>query len=206
MALNFLGYPLSESDVYDEAASQCVRQLQSRESHPNVDGLTGPGTRGLIARLLLARDGRRIFHVFTDTDGELFPTVFVSYAREDRSVASDVARFLDRSGVRVWIDFENLRPGERWDDAIARVIPSARYFLALLSHASLSKKGFVQKEVRRAWDVAEHYPDTDIFIIPARLESCQIHETKFSGLNYIDLFPDPQPGLQRLLSFLADGD
>ena len=156
-------------------------------------------------KTLTRKSGDRIFNLFADSGVELFPTVFISYAREDRRAAEQVVDFLLSEGVKVWVDYLNIRPGEKWAEAIAYAIPRARYFLVLLSNHSLSKKGFVQKEVKTAWEVAEEDPDNEIFVIPARLEDCKIQYTKFSKLNCVDLFPNPETGLKTLVDSLADG-
>ena len=130
--------------------------------------------------------------------------MFVSYAREDRREVEQVLDMLSSEGVNTWVDYKDLNPGEKWEQAIEQAIPRSRYFLAMLSRFTLSKKGFVQKEVKTAWAVADHYPESEIFVIPVRLEACEVHETKFSKLNYIDLFPDPAKGVERLITFLAE--
>lgn len=205
-ALRYLGFELPESGNYDDHVKECVRQLQVREGHENTDGLTGPGTRDLLARVLIREGGRRVSHLLPLQGGELFPLVFISYAREDRRKAEQVVDFLLEQGVRVWVDYRDLQPGEKWEPAIERAIPAARYFLILLSKYTLTKTGFVQKEVKTAWKVAENHPDAHIFVIPARLEECEVRETRFAELNYIDLFPDLPRGLARLVAFLADGE
>ena len=205
-ALKACGFSLAETDEYDAHVAGHIRQLQAAEGHPSVDGLTGPGTRALLVKILMRKGGMRIFHRFDYTGGNLFPRVFVSYAREDRRAVEAVVKALKTEGVKVWVDYEDLDPGEKWEQAIAQAIPASRYFLAMLSKYTLTKKGHVQKEVKTAWSVAERYPDSAIFVIPARLENCSVHETKFSELNYIDLFPDPKEGIERLIKFLAERD
>jgi hypothetical protein len=206
IALRYLGFDLCESDIYDEKVSECIRRLQERERHKNIDDLTGPGTRALIVRTLMRESGERIFSLMTFPKGDPFPLVFVSYAREDRRVAEDVVNFLVGEGVEVWVDYRNLQPGQKWALAIQKAIPAARYFLALISKYTLSKKGYVQKEVKTAWDVAERYPEAEIFVIPARLEECEVQDSKFAELHWIDLFPDPKEGLRQILEFLVQAD
>jgi len=206
IALHYLGFAVEASDVYDQDVFECIRKLQTREAHKHKDGLTGPGTRALLVRTLLRKGSKRPFKLMRFPKGEAFPEVLVSYAREDRSAAEAIVDALVLEGVKVWVDYRNLKPGEKWQLAIEKAIPTARYFLALISKNALSKKGYVQKEVKTAWAVAEHYPDSEVFVIPARLEECEVCDPRFAQLNWIDLFPDANKGLRQLIEFLAQAD
>jgi TIR domain len=206
IALNYLGFDIAPSDVYDLVVFERMKQLQSREGHTHVDGYTGPGTRDLLVRTLLREGGERPFQLMKFPKGEAFPVVFVSYAREDRPATEVIVDRLVSEGVQVWVDYRNLRPGERWELVIERAIPASRYFLALISKFALSKTGYFQKEVKTAWAVAERYPDSEVFVIPARLEECEVHDAKFAQLHRIDFFPDASIGLEQLLQFLAQAD
>ena len=206
IALRYLGYKTKDTDKYDQELYDAVKSFQSKKHHENVDGFVGPGTRRLIAKELFKKSKIRIFHLMDFPKGELFPQVFVSYAREDEIVVKDIVSFMSGAGVNLWVDFNNLGPGANWKNTIEREIPRSRFFLAIISAASLSKKGFVQKEMKTALDVLDEYPDTDVFIIPLRLETCEVNDHRVSKLNYIDLFPEITPGLNRVLEFLARSD
>src|SRR5689334_4378358 len=91
-------------------------------------------------------------------------TCFLSYAREDVEQARRLYRDLRQAGATVWFDEESLRPGERWVSAIKKGILSSRYFVVLLSSQSISKRGFVQRELREALDVLSEYPEDEIFL------------------------------------------
>ena len=101
-----------------------------------------------------------------------FPAVFISYARENKGVAMQLYEDLKDAGVSPWIDVEDLLPGEDWRLGIRRAIENSTFFLALLSVCSLAKRGFVQKELRLAYEVLDELPNGHIFLIPIRLESC----------------------------------
>ncbi|HEY2094364.1 MAG TPA: toll/interleukin-1 receptor domain-containing protein [Thermoanaerobaculia bacterium] len=81
---------------------------------------------------------------------KIAPRVFVSYAREDSGAAARLARELATEGFQPWFDKDELFPGERWEAAIERGIRSSDYFVAFLSKNSVNKRGYVQKEIRRA--------------------------------------------------------
>jgi len=126
-------------------------------------------------------------------------TCFLSYAREDVEQARRLYRDLRQAGATVWFDEESLRPGERWVSAIKKGILSSRYFVVLLSSQSISKRGFVQRELREALDVLSEYPEDEIFLVPARLEPCDVAHDKLRELNWVDLFPDWTKGAQKII-------
>jgi cold shock CspA family protein len=126
-------------------------------------------------------------------------SVFISYAREDKVFAKRLYGDLQEAGVKPWIDCVDLLPGQAWARAIRDAIAHSSYFVAVLSSRSVSKKGFVQKEIRQALDIAGEFPEDRIFIIPLRLDEC---EPSFEGLRRLhraDLFPSYEQGLKELL-------
>ena len=46
--------------------------------------------------------------------------VFLSHNSQDKPVIREIARLLREQGLRPWLDEEQLIPGERWQDALAR--------------------------------------------------------------------------------------
>ena len=127
------------------------------------------------------------------------PKVFISYAKEDTDVARRVYRDLAAAGARPWIDAEDLLPGQQWKVEIESAIATSDFFLALLSTNSLNKRGYVQKEIRQALEVLQQLPAREIFLIQARLEECQPSHSALADLQWVDLFPDYQPGLEKIL-------
>lgn len=203
-ALRYLNVDLVDSDIYDICVYDAILELQRREGHEHKDGLTGRGTRALLVRTLLRGGGERVFSQMTYPKGQAFPRVFVSYAKEDQGSAEHVVDFLIEHGVELWVDYRSLQPGEKWPSSIEYAISSSRYFLALLSRCALNKRGVVQSEFKTALSIADQYPDKEIFVIPARLEECDVSDTRFAELQYFDLFPNPDEGLSRLVDFLAE--
>ena len=71
--------------------------------------------------------------------------VFISYAREDIEAARRIYLFLASiEEFSPWIDQENLRPGENWEQAIFTAINESRLFILLLSRVAFAKKGFIR--------------------------------------------------------------
>jgi hypothetical protein len=125
--------------------------------------------------------------------------IFISYAREDTSAADRLFASLNKSGLRPWLDRECILPGQRWEVAINNAIRECRFFLALLSRKSLTKTGYVQKEVRKALEVLQLYPASGVFFVPVRLEECQPTDETIRALQWVDLFPDWDRGSEMIV-------
>jgi len=206
IALTHLGYKTTNTEKYDKELRDAVLRFQIDQNHTNEDGLVGQGTRRLIARVLYKKSRERIFSLMEYHNENLFPQVFVSYSRKDEEIVREIVSRMTEAGVKLWVDYQNLELGANWRKSIEREIPKSRYFLALLSSSMLSKKGYVHKEIKTALYVLDEYPDSDVYIIPARLDDCEVADHQFSKLNYIDLFPNIETGLERILDFLAEKD
>ena len=131
------------------------------------------------------------------------PTIFISYAREDANSAKRIYDDLTSLGVKAWIDQESLLPGQNWRVAIKQGIRSCRYFLAVLSENSVTKKGYVQKELAEALDILEEFPESEIFIIPIRLNECKPSHERLNDIHWADMFPDWKRGLSKICSAIG---
>ncbi len=135
-----------------------------------------------------------------DDQLQLIPhQVFISYSKEDSRKAQSFYSLLKSEGINAWIDTEELNPGENWDLGIKRAIRACPYIIVLLSLNSISKKGYIQKEIREALDIAETVPEDQIFIIPVRLEKCSVPE-RLQKWQYTDLYIEQNK--QKLIQFI----
>ena len=128
--------------------------------------------------------------------------VFISYAKEDCEIAYRIYSDLKMNGINPWIDSECILPGEKWKVSITKAIKESKFFIAILSSTSVSKKGFVQKELLQAFDVLDLYPENDIFIIPVRINACKPSHTKLEEIHWVDFFPSYENGLNKILTLL----
>lgn len=128
---------------------------------------------------------------------------FISYAREDRDVARRLYRDLSESGAQPWLDVENLLGGQDWQLAIGSAIRESSHFVAVISHRSVGKRGFVQREVAQALRILETFPPDEVYVIPVRLDDAQPRHERLSQLQWIDMFPSYEDGLRRLTRSLG---
>ena len=133
--------------------------------------------------------------------------VFVSYAREDYDTAKRLYDDLKKQpGVIPWMDKIDLIVGQKWEKVIKDEIRGCSHFLALLSENSVSKRGFVQKELKTAFDELGRIPPDEIYIIPVRLDYSKPKHDELKELHWIDLFLDYEDGLNNILRAFSKPD
>lgn len=113
--------------------------------------------------------------------------VFLCHASADKPVVENFYNALTEDGVEAWLDKKSLIPGQNWQVEIPKAVRNSDVVIVFLTSHSLTKEGFVQKEIRIALDTAEEKPDGTIFIIPARLEICEVPD-RLSKFQWVDLF------------------
>jgi len=127
--------------------------------------------------------------------------LFLCYSSSDKILVHKLYQDLRvKSWITPWMDEESILPGHNWDIEIRKALQTSDAILICLSQNSLTKEGFLQKEIRIALEVADEKPDGAIFIIPIRLEECAVPE-KLKHLQWVDLFNDN--GISRLLEGLS---
>ena len=126
--------------------------------------------------------------------------VFLCHASDDKlGVRGLYSRLSSLPQVDVWLDEEELLPGQEWEHEITKAIRSSHVIIVCLSGTSVYKEGYVQKEIRLALEVAKEKPEGMIFLIPVRFEECEV-PSQLQQRHRADLF-DPK-GYDRLLAGL----
>jgi hypothetical protein len=162
--------------------------------------------RGVAAGKTVEIDGLGVFSPDSKRgfrfEPRALPQVFLSYAREDSDLANRLYEDLNRARFSAWLDQKKLLVGQSWPRAIEAAIESSDFFLACFSRRSVRKRGGFQSEIRYALDCARQLPLDEIYIVPVRLDECTIPRTIQHEFQYIDLYPDWDSGMQRLLTML----
>jgi hypothetical protein len=129
--------------------------------------------------------------------------VFISYASDDVAAARRLFADLRAIGVEPWLDKECLLPGQRWEREIHTALRGSEFVVVLLSSRQVEKRGYVQREIRKALELLDEVPDNQVFLIPARLDDCRPQHDRLSDLHWVDLFPDWSTGLTLLREVFA---
>jgi hypothetical protein len=126
-------------------------------------------------------------------------SIFLCHASSDKPAVRELYEKLQRDGFDPWLDEENLFPGQDWDYEISRAVRDSDVVLVCLSEDSVSKTGYVQKEIKFALDVADEQPQGAIFIIPVKLEECEVPD-RLSRWHWVSL--GEAKGYERLVAAL----
>lgn len=165
----------------DELA-RILRQCLQEGRHVEIDGL---GTfRAVAGEFRFEPDHRR--------------RVFLAYAVEDAAKINRLYEALSIRGFDPWMDRRKLRPGQNWPRAIERAIRQSDFFVPCFSNLSGEKRGRFHAELRYAMDCALDQPLDQIYIVPVRLEECPVPRQLQEQVQYVDLFPDFDAGVDRM--------
>lgn len=113
--------------------------------------------------------------------------VFLCHASSDKEIVRVLYHRLVSDGLDAWLDDEKLLPGQKWEVEIPRAVKNSDVVIICLSKNSITKEGYFQKEIEFALDSASEKPEGTIFLIPARLEDCEVPR-QLTGWQWVNLF------------------
>jgi class 3 adenylate cyclase len=125
--------------------------------------------------------------------------IFLCHSSGDKPAVRELYKRLQADGFDPWLDEENLEAGQEWEKEIPKAVRNSDVVIVCLSNGSVNKRGYVQKEIKFALDVAEEQPEGSIFLVPTRLENCDVPET-LGRWHRVNLFE--AQGYARLLRAL----
>lgn len=129
--------------------------------------------------------------------------VFISHASEDNAAAQELTNRLREDGFDPWFDVERLLPGQDWNFEIEKALQASGAILLCFSSVSVAKEGYIQREYKRAMKYREEKPEGTIFVIPVRLDECELpfFIREIQWVNY----PDDYEKLVAALHIRAGG-
>lgn len=114
--------------------------------------------------------------------------IFLCHSSLDKTFARELWRELRAVGFEPWLDEKELLPGQEWEPEIERAVRDSDCFLACLSSRSVDRASYLHKEIRVALDVADRQPEGAIFVIPVKLDECELPQrlTKWQWVDWRD--------------------
>ena len=118
--------------------------------------------------------------------------VFLCHSSNDKPAVRELYQKLRAEAenwIDPWLDKMKILPGQNWRIIIEEAVEASDIVIICLSNHSVNKEGFVQREIRYAYDLAMEKPDGVIFLIPLRLEDCEVPRGMRS-FQWVDYFGD----------------
>jgi len=114
--------------------------------------------------------------------------VFLCHASNDKPAVRELYHRLTADGFAPWLDEIDILPGQNWRYEIPKAVRNSDAVVVCLSRSSINKEGYVQREIKFALEFAEEKPDDTIFLIPLRLEDCDVPErlSHWQWVNHFD--------------------
>ena len=128
-------------------------------------------------------------------------SVFLIHAHSDKEVVHKLYTRIMEDGVNVWLDTKKLQPGQDWQSEIRNALLRSDVVIVCLSQGFNKQQGYRHEELKLALEKANFLPDNEIFIIPVRLEKCDMPES-LRHLHRVDLFKPG--GYKKLLRSLQE--
>ena len=155
-----------------------------------------------------------IFHVLmsaTSDSSHPAPSVFLSYASEDRPAAQTLKEALSAFGLDVWYDESGLDGGDAWDHKIRRQIRECEFFIPLISAQTEARpEGYFRREWRLAVERTLDMADDHTFLLPVIIDDtiqagARVPE-RFLSVQWLRLPGGrPTPALEALCRRLVSG-
>jgi len=140
------------------------------------------------------------------------PTIFLSYASEDRAAARLIRDALQGFGLEVWYDESELDGGDAWDQKIRRQIRECDLFMPVVSAQTEARhEGYFRREWRIGVERTLDMADDHIFLLPVVIDATDAATArvpeKFQTVQWTKL-PGGQstPAFEALCSRLVAGE
>jgi TIR domain len=113
--------------------------------------------------------------------------IFLSYSRKDKKQASRLKSELENLGYTIWFDEDDILPGQSWELSVKKSIRDSQVVIIGISTNWVNDKSYVHKEVKIALEVMDQLPESQVFIIPVKLDKCPIPD-KLERFHYIEMY------------------
>jgi TolB-like protein len=144
--------------------------------------------------------------------GEPPPSIFISYASQDREAARNLRDALAVAGFDVWYDESELGGGDAWDQKIRRQIRECRFFMPVISaNANARHEGYFRREWKLAVDRSQDMADDVMFILPVAIDGTTQNQArvpdKFVSVQWLSVpLGQPTPAFQAWCKRLLEGE
>lgn len=178
------------------ANSEAAKAHHGTSSSDISDVLAEAKAHGISSERLLSLLRQSIRSTTNSSDSRQ-PRVFFSYSHADGTIVRKIAEYVRASGVEVWIDVAELKPGDSVINSIERGLDSADFVAFFISSSSL-KSRWASQEIDIAM-TRQMSGDGGAILLPILLEDVDLPPLLRSAA-YIDVRNGDIESATRLLT------
>ncbi|WNS42045.1 toll/interleukin-1 receptor domain-containing protein [Paenibacillus sp. MMS20-IR301] len=119
--------------------------------------------------------------------------VFISYSRIDKDITSQLRKKLDEHGLKVWMDTEEILPGEKWKQEIRNALEKSEFVIVCFSEKSImNTEGYFYDELKIIREIMHSSSQSVLFCIPIAIDDFdrKITPNGFEENHILDLYED----------------
>ncbi len=135
--------------------------------------------------------------------------VFISYVHENKKEVDELCLALRKHGINVWLDREQIQPGQRWQTAIREAIQQGSFYISCFSREYSEKaRSYMNEELTVAIEELRRRPVSRAWFIPVRLSECAIPNRPIGAgetlqnIQWLNLFSDWDEGVRKIVTLL----
>ena len=129
-------------------------------------------------------------------------SIFICHDEKDLQTARAIYRRLKGEGFDPWIAEMDLLPGQNRERVIEQRLKSAAFIIVLFSDSAVRQRGTIQREYRLVLETLEHIPEDEIFVIPVRIDRCEV-PADFQKYVPVDL--SSPGGFEKIVAVIRHG-
>lgn len=137
--------------------------------------------------------------------------VFISYIHENKEKVHRLPEDLRRSGIKVWLDEDKIKPGQFWKDVIRDAIQGGSFFIACFSKEYNERnRSHMNEELTLAIDELRKRPNNRVWFISVLLSGEVPNRPISDGvtlrdIQWVDLRQDQDwdNGIRKILNVVA---
>lgn len=133
--------------------------------------------------------------------------VFISYLHDNFDIVKRLSDDLQRHGIKVWLDRNEIKPGYRWKESIQSAIRDGDFFIACFSKEYEKRdKTHMNEELTVAIEELRKFPTNRAWFIPALLSECNVPARSIGAgetlpdIQWVPLYENWDAGIKRILS------
>ena len=135
----------------------------------------------------------------TSSDQGAARRVFISYATKDRKRALTVCEGIEKRGIACWISCRDVRPGQNYQEEIAKAVRNARALVLVFSEAANSSD-----EIKKELSLASRYHVPVIALRIRDVEPTDAFAYELSTRQWIDGFERGDEAIDLLASSILE--